>query len=287
MIEIYKECLFNRYYEYKVAEFLNKKIVKPPVYLSVGTEYIPVLLKRVLKDLNIKKYNIFAQHRCHSYHLSFIEDPIGLGLELCGSPKGCNKGYGGSASISGKKDELIMFGHDGLLGSNAPIATGFSQSSNELTICILGDAAVEEDYVLGSLGWAATKKSKILFIIEDNDLSLLTTKKERRSWDICKVANSFGLLSRKDTFLSLSDKLKSLKKDIKKVNNNNPLLINFDVYRHFWHAGSGNDGPPKYDYISTIEEQLKNQNIDLNLIKQEQQIKINEIWNNIEIELEK
>ena len=41
----------------------------------------------------------------------------------------------------------------------------------------MGDASAEEDYVLGALGWAATKKLPILFIVEDNNLSILTEKK--------------------------------------------------------------------------------------------------------------
>ena len=41
----------------------------------------------------------------------------------------------------------------------------------------MGDASAEEDYVLGALGWASTKKLPILFIVEDNNLSILTEKK--------------------------------------------------------------------------------------------------------------
>jgi len=59
MIDLYKECLFNRYYEYKVAEYIDKKWITCPTYLSVGSEYIPVILKRALKNLGINKVNLF------------------------------------------------------------------------------------------------------------------------------------------------------------------------------------------------------------------------------------
>ena len=45
----------------------------------------------------------------------------------------------------------------------------------------LGDASAEEDYVLTSLGWASTKKLPILFIVEDNNLSILTEKKSEET----------------------------------------------------------------------------------------------------------
>ena len=41
----------------------------------------------------------------------------------------------------------------------------------------MGDASAEEDYALGALGWASTKELPILFIVEDNNLSILTEKK--------------------------------------------------------------------------------------------------------------
>ena len=69
-----------------------------------------------------------------------------------------------------------MFGHDGLMGSNGPIGVGACFATKKPTIIFLGDAAAEEDYVLGALGWASLKKLPILFVIEDNNFSILTKK---------------------------------------------------------------------------------------------------------------
>jgi TPP-dependent pyruvate/acetoin dehydrogenase alpha subunit len=56
-----------------------------------------------------------------------------------------------------------MFGHDGLMGTQVPIAVGACFSSNKLTITIAGDAAAEEDYVMAAIAWAGTKKLPIVF----------------------------------------------------------------------------------------------------------------------------
>ncbi|GIR93520.1 MAG: hypothetical protein CM15mP93_17070 [Thiotrichaceae bacterium] len=61
------------------------------------------------------------------------------------------------------------------------------------SIAIVGDSAAEEDYVLSSIGWAATKNLPILFIVEDNNLSILTKKKVRRSWEMHNVSSAFGV----------------------------------------------------------------------------------------------
>ena len=63
------------------------------------------------------------------------------------------------------------------MGNQIPIAVGACFASRNQTIALVGDSAAEEDYVLSSIGWAATKNLPILFIIEDNNLSILTEKK--------------------------------------------------------------------------------------------------------------
>jgi acetoin:2,6-dichlorophenolindophenol oxidoreductase subunit alpha len=191
MYEIFKQSDFNRQFELSLIENFDK--INVPIYLSIGTEHIPPCIKYSLDLLGIQKYNIFPQHRCHSYYLTFIGNALGLAAELCGLEQGCNRGMGGSASVSDK--EHRFFGHSGLLGDQVPIAVGMAHASQVPTVVILGDAAVEEDYVLGALGFAATKKCPILFICEDNNLSILTEKEVRRSWHIVDVAEGFEITS--------------------------------------------------------------------------------------------
>lgn len=280
MLDIYKDCLFNRRFEIEAAQSIHEGLITCPTYLSVGTEHIPVLLKKALDELGITKYSIFGQHRCHSYFNTFIQRPLELALELCGSPLGCNQGKGGSASISGIRGDVKMFGHDGLLGTNGPIAVGYADASKELTICIVGDAAVEEDYFLGCLGYAATKKCSILFICEDNDLSILTDKKTRRSWNINKIAQSFQLATcHLLKFEKFNQIIKDLKEGIKMSLDGLPSFITFDVCRHYWHAGAGKDGPPKYDYLDSFQDKLRDShNIQSKLIEIEQIEKAYDIW---------
>ena len=66
------------------------------------------------------------------------------------------QGMGGSLSISSKK--INMFGHEGLMGSNACMGVGACFSSSKPTIVFLGDASVEEDYVLVIIELGSKKK---------------------------------------------------------------------------------------------------------------------------------
>ena len=189
-LKVFKRVSVCRNFELEVYKNLENKNISFPVYLSAGQEYIPASLATIMQNKNIKPL-IFAQHRCHSVYLSFGGNIIKLIDELLGKKTGCTFGMGGSASIHSMK--INMFGHDGHMGTQVPIAVGACFSSHKPTVVFLGDSSAEEDYVLGALGWASTKNLPILFVVEDNNLSILTEKKVRRNWNIHDVAKSFKM----------------------------------------------------------------------------------------------
>lgn len=247
LIEVFKKTSICRHFELKVFNSVREKIIKIPVYLSAGQETISAALSTIINDINVKPL-IFAQHRCHATYISFGGDIKKLLLELLGDAKGCTNGMGGSASIHSKK--INMYGHDGHMGTQVPIATGACYQSNKPTIVFMGDASAEEDYVLAALGWASTKKLPILFIVEDNNLSILTEKKTRRNWHMHDVAKSFKMRA----YNIKDDPIEILK--YKKFFFKEPLLLNINTNRLFWHAGAGIDSPDIYDRYEKLKKIL-------------------------------
>jgi len=229
--EIAKMCRAFEVATYRQIEMGNIKI---PVYLSAGQEMIPSVISSYCQELEISPM-LFGQHRCHSIYLAFGGNPVELIDELLGFDTGCARGMGGSASAQCKK--IKMFGHDGLMGSNVPIGVGACFASQEPTIVFVGDAAGEEDYALASYGWAATKKLPILFVVEDNNLSILTEKKIRRSWQINDVSSAMGIES-----YNISDKPEDIANALDGWKFDRPKLINVNTERMFWHCGAGTDG---------------------------------------------
>ena len=141
---------------------------------------------------------------------------------------------GGSLSIH--SNEINMFGHDGFMGSNACIGTGACFSSKKPTIIFIGDAALEEDYVLASLSWVSKKKLPILFVVDDNNYAVLTKKDDRRDWKAKELAKAFKITS-----FDLKDDPKKIYNNINKYLFKKPMLINIHTNRIFWHAGAGKD----------------------------------------------
>ena len=246
-IEVFKKASLCRNFEEEVIINLNNKNISIPTYVSAGQEFISSTLSVICKKKGIKPL-LFGQHRCHSIYLAFGGDPIKLIDELLQKKTGCTKGKGGSASIHSKK--INMYGHDGLMGSNGPIGVGACFATNKPTIIFLGDAAAEEDYVLAALGWASVKKLPILFIIEDNNYSILTEKKVRRNWHMKDVAKSFKL----DGY-EINDDPVLIKKYSKNIFKR-PTLLNINTHRIYWHAGGGRDNLKTFDRYNSEEKKI-------------------------------
>ena len=240
---VFKKAALCRNFENETFKVIQNKIIKYPVYLSAGQEFIASSISESI-DTNISP-NIFIQHRGHSTYLSFGGSIEELISELLGKKNGCANGMGGSASIQCK--EKNIFGHDGLMCSQVPIAVGNCFITKIPTIVFMGDSSAEEDYVFSSLGWASTKNLPILFIIEDNNLSILTEKSVRRNWSIVEVAKGFGIEA-----YDISDNPDDIKSHILPYFDR-PLLLNINTVRKYWHAGAGIDDENVFD---RYEEQM-------------------------------
>ena len=235
---IVTKASYCRALEELIYNKISEKKIKTPVYLSAGQELISSTLAVMLEDLGISDRQIFIQHRGHSTYINFGGSPEILLKELLGID-----GFGkrGSASIDCKKSNI--YGHDGMMGSHIPIATGACYSNRKPTIVFTGDAAAEEDYALAAYGWAATKSLPILFIVEDNDLSILTEKKIRRTWSLSDVGGAFGLES-----YNISDSPEEIFK-FRDSLFKKPMLLNINTKRKFWHSGAGIDDPEQKDVL--------------------------------------
>ncbi len=247
-LEIFKKVSFVRHFELQVFKNIKNKNIKIPAYLSAGQEFISSSLSYfIIKELKIKPL-IFAQHRCHATYLNFGGNPKKLIDELLGKKSGTNSGLGGSASISSKK--INMFGHDGHMGTQMPIGLGACFASKKPTIIFLGDASIEEDYVMSSIGWASFKKLPILIIVEDNNLSILTQKKVRRHWEANDLAKGLKMKS-----VNIKDDPKDIEKS-KKLFFKEPFLMNINTTRLFWHAGAGEDDYKRFDRYEYTKKKI-------------------------------
>ena len=255
-LKLFEKMCTIREFEYNVADVFDADFEKMPVYLSVGSEAVAAALAL---SYGKKNPSIFAQHRAHGYYIAFGGNLESLADEILHRPTGCAGGMGGSASIH--SPEIKMYGHDGFMGTQVPFGVGRilganykNNESKEYGLCIMGDASAEEGYVFGALGFAAQQRDKmpVLFICEDNDLSVLTKKCVRRKWECADVAESLGMKA-----VEIADDPWTIMHYVNEFENNLPAFMNIHLVRILRHVGSKSDGPPEWDRLELTKQELK------------------------------
>ena len=124
---------------------------------------------------------------------------------------------------------------------------------NKKVVCFFGDGAAEEDYVLATFGFVKKYNLKILFVCDDNDLSVLTKTKDRRKWKLVELAKSFGL----NAYDIIDDPL-TIYQTVKSLSSKLPALINIRTCREYWHEGAGKDKESKnfWNRYKIVRDQL-------------------------------
>lgn len=268
ILSVFNKASLIQEFELYLQSYMKEHNLGIPIYLSLGQEFVPASVSTVFRDCSI-----FAQHRCHGWYIAYGGNIQNLIDELLGRESGCCRGMSGSASIS--DSSIKMFGHSGLLGDQVPIAVGAAIGGIGRVLSVSGDAAVEEDYVLASLGFAASRSAPILFICEDNDLSILTRTTVRRKWNICDVAKSFGIES-----VDIADDPWTIMYHIKHALEHLPFFINVRVCRKLWHAGAGCDGEPEWDRYAITRRQMVSMGLESQVEKIETDNKklVHKLW---------
>ncbi|MCB4790773.1 MAG: thiamine pyrophosphate-dependent enzyme [Elusimicrobia bacterium] len=246
LLEIFKRICKIKYFEQGVIDAGKDSFLTYQVYLSSGQESIPAAV-----SMAIPEFMIFAQHRCHGTYLAWGGYPEKLRDELLGLPTGVSGGKAGSNCLQCFDNGIKMFGHHGLIGENVPLGVGAALGSGKPVVCFFGDGAAEEDYVFSAMGFAVTHKLPVLFICEDNNLSILTKVKERRSWSVAKVAGALGMPA-----FEFSDDPWTIYSKTRELKTSLPAYLNIFTCRQYWHVGCGVDGPPEWDRFSIVKDEL-------------------------------
>jgi TPP-dependent pyruvate/acetoin dehydrogenase alpha subunit len=269
-LTIFERMCRVRFFEEGVIQAVKDKIVRCNVYLSTGQEAAAAALSMIISD-----YQAFPQHRAHDVFLTFGAPPERLRDELLGRSSGTSQGRAGSNCLQWHADGISIYGHHGLIGENVPQAVGAALGNSRNTVCFFGDGAAEEDYVLASMGFAATHQLPVLFVCVDNDLSILTPVAARRSWQITEIAKAFGMPA-----VDCADNPWAVLYHAEKLTSRLPALINCRVCRDYWHTGVGIDGPPEWGRYALVRQELIRQHLgrDMEEIESAVRNEMEQLW---------
>ncbi len=256
----YKSLLFQMLRIRRIEEYIAKEYAKQemrcPVHLSIGQEAIAVGVCNALRPKDI----IFSNHRAHAHYLAKGGDLKKFIAELYGKKTGCCAGKGGSMHIIDLS--VNMFGAISIVAGSIPLAVGtafasFLKNEDNISCVFFGDGATEEGVFFECLNFASLKDLPILFVFENNHLSVTTPLDQRQSKnrDLIKIVQSHGILAKKEDGNDIEKVFKLSKYAIDyMIEKKKPMFLQFETYRFRAHCG------PDYDFhlgYRTKEEVLE------------------------------
>lgn len=165
--------LFIRRFEEKAGQLYGLKKIGGFCHLCNGQEAVCVGIEHAAKPEDY----MMTGYRDHGHILARGADPTAIMAELLGRSGGIVKGKGGSMHMFDSK--LNFAGGNGIVGEQVPIGLGFGFASwykddGRVTLCFMGDGAVNQGAVYESFNMAALWKLPVVFVVENNQYAMGT-----------------------------------------------------------------------------------------------------------------
>lgn len=166
--------------------------IRCAVHLCLGQEEVPA----ALHEAKLERTDwLFSSHRSHGHYLSKGGSEERLWDEIMGLETGVNGGFSGSQSFC---DTSINFHSTAIVGGLIAAAVGTAwaikqQGRYDLVVCCIGDAATEQGVFWESLNFAALHLLPILFICENNRLSVHAPLGMRQLAPLRPRVEAFGI----------------------------------------------------------------------------------------------
>ena len=232
--------------------------MKCPVHFCHGQEAVPAALHELLSNNDY----LFSHHRSHGYYLSKKCPPEKLFAELHGKLSGANFGIAGSQDISYYKKNFYS---GAILAGSVSIAVGAALSikldkKKNIAVCGFGEAATDQGLFWESLNYSALSSLPLLYICENNNLSVYTPQKNRQAGSsIALKSKSFGVKSVQvygndplKVYQAVKDAIQYIKK------NKKPFLIEVFTYRTISHVGPLSDDITNFKNTKEYKFWVKN-----------------------------
>jgi len=167
------DMLLYRRFEEKAEEAYAIGKIGGFCHLHIGQEAVALGLVSPLREDDY----VLTSYRDHTQALAKGLEPGPVMAELYGRSGGAARGKGGSMHIFGA-EHGFMGGH-GIVGGQIPLATGIGwairyRGTDQVCVCFLGDAAVNQGAFWKSLNMAAIWKLPVIYVVENNEYGMGT-----------------------------------------------------------------------------------------------------------------
>ncbi len=170
---MHDSMLFIRRFEEKAGQLYGLKKIGGFCHLCNGQEAVCVGAQHAAEPTD----TFLTGYRDHGHALARGSDPTAVMAELLGRAGGIVKGKGGSMHMFDV--ERHFAGGNGIVGEQVPVGLGFGFASwyredGGVTLCFMGDGAINQGAVYESFNMAALWQLPIVFVVENNQYAMGT-----------------------------------------------------------------------------------------------------------------
>lgn len=236
---IARDLISLRYRQQIINELLKKGAFGGlPVHVAIGHEAIAVAVNHAMKEND----QLVLTHRNMHFNLARRDELECFLNEYRQNQQGIAQGRLGSMNMAQPSAGLPYT--SSILGNNMPVACGFAlaqsvKNKGGVVWVNTGDGAMEEGTFYETLVFAKTQKLRLIFVIENNNMSMSSLIHERRcEIDIQKMASAFDVpyLSLKGNFvLEYTQKISHAREQV--MSSSGPLCIEVQTHSYSQHAG--------------------------------------------------
>ncbi|MBI4338556.1 MAG: pyruvate dehydrogenase (acetyl-transferring) E1 component subunit alpha [Chloroflexi bacterium] len=247
----YRQMVLIRVFEERAGEQYMLGKIRGFLHLYIGEEAIAV---GAIASLKPQDY-VATHYRDHGHALARGLEPGRVMAELFGKATGTTGGVGGSMHLFDKSRNFV--GGYAIVGGQLPIATGLALASSykqedRVTLCFLGDGALQEGEFHESMNMASLWKLPVIFFCENNLYGMgVPVGESLAKKDIYKMAEAYDVpsvqidgmdvLAVREATQGVADHVRS---------GNGPYFIEAKTYRFRGHSVAD-----PAEYRTKIEEQ--------------------------------
>jgi pyruvate dehydrogenase E1 component alpha subunit len=246
-----EQMLIGRRLEEKCAEAYALGKIGGFCHLYIGQEAVAV---GAFSALRPDDYVITA-YRDHVQALAKGMSARAIMAELYGRVDGASKGKGGSMHLYSAEHHFM--GGWGIVGGQVPLAIGFGfatkyRKEDKVTLCFMGEAAVNQGAFHESLNMAALWKLPVIFIVENNRFGMGTAWERASSlYDISQKAHAYDMPSAVADGMNVLDMRAKVGEAVERARKDGtPTLIEARCHRFMGHSMSD----PVHGVYRTKEE---------------------------------
>jgi pyruvate dehydrogenase E1 component alpha subunit len=243
--------LIGRRLEEKCAESYALGKIGGFCHLYIGQEAVTI---GAFSALRPDDYVVTA-YRDHVQALAKGLSARKIMAELYGRIDGASKGKGGSMHLYSAEHNFM--GGWGIVGGQVPLGIGFGwaakyRQEDRVTLCFMGEAAVNQGAFHESLNMAALWKLPVIFIVENNRFGMGTAWERVSSlYDISQKAHAYDMPSAVADGMNVLDMRAKVGEAVERARKDGtPTLIEARCHRFMGHSMSD----PVHGVYRTKEE---------------------------------